>query len=65
MQFPELEQSIINLIKILQIVGGIIGIYIILWIINFFINIRRMKMLKRLENKIDLLDTKLNKLSKK
>jgi len=65
MQFPELEISILNLIKILQIVGGIIGLYLILWIINFFINLKRVKLLKNLETKIDVIDQKLNKLSKK
>ena len=65
MQFPELELSILNLIKILQIVGGIIGIYVLLWIINFFINLKRVKLLKNLETKIDIIDQKLNKLSKK
>jgi len=65
MQFPELELSILNLIKILQIVGGIIGLYVLLWIINFFINLKRVKLLKNLETKIDIIDQKLNKLSKK
>lgn len=63
--FPQLEKSINTLLLLIKVVGGIIGVYFLISIINFFINLRRNKLLKRLEEKIDSLEEKIDRLSKK
>ena len=60
----EILSGVDTLILIFQIIGGLVGVYLILWIIGFIVNIRRIKLLKRLEDKLDLLNKKIDNLSK-
>ena len=62
---PELEENFVGLIRILQIIGGAFVIYLIFWIVNFFINLKRIKLLKRIEKKMDILDKKLDRVDRR
>lgn len=62
--FPQLEKSINALLLIVKIVGGIIGAYFLISIINFFINLRRGKQLKQLIERLDENNNKLDSLLK-
>jgi len=63
--FPEFEQSMQSLIRIFQVIGGILGIYVIYWIVNTFINNRRIKVLKRILQNVEEINKKLDKKNKK
>ncbi len=60
--FPQLENSINSLVNILQIIGGIIGVYIVLWIIAAIINARRLRLLKTLLEELGETNKKLDTL---
>ncbi|MEM3074461.1 MAG: hypothetical protein QW727_00765 [Candidatus Pacearchaeota archaeon] len=62
---PPLEESIKTLTRILQILGGVIAIYVILWIVNFLIELKRFKLLKNIKDGIDITNKKLDKLLNK
>jgi len=62
---PELEEPIKNLVNILKIVGGVIGAYFILWLIGFAYSIRRTLLIKKMIEKLEVLEIKINKLSRK
>jgi len=57
-----LGESFDSLARILQILGGIAGVYLILWIIGTILNLRRTKLLKEVINKLDENNKKLDKL---
>ena len=62
---PELENTVNSLIKLLQVIGGIVGIWLILWIINFAYSIRRTLLIKKMIKKFEELEVKIDKLSRK
>ena len=62
---PDLVQPIGTLITVLQVIGGIIGVYLIFWLINAFINARRIKILTNLLNELKTVNKNLEKLIKK
>jgi hypothetical protein len=64
-QFPELAEPIANLTKMMKIVGGLFGVYLILWIVAFIYNIRKGVLLRRIIRRLDVLDGKIDKLSRK
>ncbi|MAG07524.1 hypothetical protein CMI46_01790 [Candidatus Pacearchaeota archaeon] len=64
-QFPDLESNVNGLIRILQVVGGIIGVYIILWTVNFIYSIRRTILIKKAMKRLEVLENKIDKLAKK
>jgi len=62
--FPSLEGPIKTLVVILQIIGGIIGIYLVFWMVNTFINARRVKVLKNILRNVEEINVKLSKRKK-
>ena len=64
-QFPELAEPITNLTKMMKIIGGLFGVYLILWIVGFIYNIRKGVLLRRIIKRLDVLDKKIDKLSRK
>jgi len=64
-QFPELEQNLIGLINILKILGGVLGVYILLWLINFVYSIKRTVLIKKMIERLEVIEAKLDKLSKR
>ncbi|MBS3072532.1 hypothetical protein J4477_01705 [Candidatus Pacearchaeota archaeon] len=60
----DFEQGFESLVKTLQILGGIAGIYLILWIIGTIFNIRRTKLLKEVISKLEQNNKKLDRLLK-
>ncbi|GEM_PF-5142730 len=60
----DLDGSFSNLVRLLQIIGGIFGIYVILWIISTIINLRRTILLKRIIIKLEENNKKLDRLIK-
>jgi len=61
---PELLEPIGALVTILQIIGGIIGIYVLFWVISSFINARRLKLLERMHNELKDVNKNLRTLIK-
>lgn len=59
-----IDGSFSNLVRLLQIIGGIFGIYVILWIISTIINLRRTMLLKRIIIKLEENNKKLDRLIK-
>ena len=59
--FPGLEGPIRTLITILQILGGLIGVYVIFWVINSFINARRIKILQKILANLEEINQKIGK----
>ncbi len=64
-QFPELAEPIANLTGILKILGGLFGVYLILWVIAFVFNIRKGILLKRIIKRLEVLEGKIDGLSRK
>mgnify|MGYP001611021406 CR=1 FL=1 len=62
---PELISSFGTLITILKTLGVIFIIYILFLIVDIIMNIRRNLMIKRMYEKVNDIDNKLNKLIKK
>ena len=62
---PELEVPIKSLVRILQFVGGIAAIWLILWMVNFAYSIRRTLLIKKMINKLEENNQKLDKLLRK
>lgn len=62
---PELEEPIRSLTRLMQIVGGILGVYFILWIVNFVYSIRRTLLIKKMIKKFEEIEIKIDKLSRK
>ncbi len=60
----DLDGSFSNLVRLLQIIGGIFGIYVILWIISTIINLRRTILLNRIIIKLEENNKKLDRLIK-
>ena len=58
--FPEIEQSMSTLIRLFQVIGGILGIYVIYWIITTFINNRKVKVLQKILQNLEEINKKLN-----
>ena len=58
---PELQGPINTLILILKVIGGIIGIYLIFWIINMIINARKVKYIKEILANVQEINQKLKK----
>ena len=54
-------ESMKMLITILQIVGGLVSIYLIFLIINLFFNIRKNKVMKEILNILKEINEKLDK----
>ncbi|HLD98563.1 MAG TPA: hypothetical protein VI815_04510 [Candidatus Nanoarchaeia archaeon] len=54
------EDSFRLLITIMQILGGLIGIYLIFWIVNFIFNIRKNKLLKEILRNLEEINEKFN-----
>jgi len=44
----------------MQILGGLIGIYLIFWIVNFIFNIRKNKLLKEILRNLEEINEKFN-----
>lgn len=57
---PELEAPLNSLIRILQVIGGIIGVYVLFWFVNMVINARRIKILKRMLTNLEEINAKLS-----
>ncbi|MFA5020366.1 MAG: hypothetical protein WC533_04705 [Candidatus Pacearchaeota archaeon] len=62
---PDFAESFNSIATILQIIGGIFGIYVIFWAINLFINFRKNKTLKNILKNTEEINAKLGKLLKK
>ena len=62
-QFPELAQSIDSMITTLKIIGGILGVYVLLWIVNFAYSIRRTLLIKKMIKKLEEMEIKIDKLT--
>jgi len=60
----DLDGSFSNLVRLLQIIGGIFGIYVILWIISTIINLRKTILLKKIIIKLEENNKKLDHLIK-
>lgn len=56
-----LEESIGALVTIFQIIGGLIGVYIIFWTISSFINARRNKVLRKILENVEEINKKLGR----
>ncbi len=62
---PELSESLKPLIRIFQIIGGLLGVYILFWTINVFVNTRRVRVLKKILENVEEINKKLGKGKKK
>lgn len=62
--FTSLQNSFSSLVMLFQILGGLLGIYLIYWTITLFINARKMKTLNKILEKLDEINKKLEKLTK-
>jgi hypothetical protein len=58
---PELQTNLDGLIILFQIIGGILGVYVIFWTINVFINARRVKALKMILKNVEEINKKIKK----
>lgn len=58
---PELEGPIKTLTLILKIIGGIIGVYVIIWFINMVINARNARVLKKILDNVEEINMKLGR----
>ena len=61
---PKVFESLLGLILILKAVGIAFILYVIYSFILLSLNLKRIKQLKRLEKKIERMDSKLNKILK-
>ncbi len=61
---PELENSISLILTLLKIIGGVIGVYLVFWIINFFINARRLNVLNKILDELQENNKKMDLLIK-
>jgi len=63
---PEILSNAEVLVTIFQIIGGLIGVYVIFWFINMVINARRVKLLEKILNELQEMNGKKpKKLDKK
>ena len=62
---PALENTLNTFINILKIVGGVVLAYLILWIISILINLKRTSLLKKLLEKLEENNEKLDSVLKK
>jgi hypothetical protein len=56
-----LTPAIDSLLFIFRIIGGLLGIYILFWIVNFFINLKKNNLLKQILAKLEEINKKLEK----
>jgi len=61
---PEVESSIALMLTLLKIIGGVIGVYLLFWIINFFINAKRLNILKKILEQLEENNKKMDMLIK-
>ena len=61
---PEVENSIALMLTLLKIIGGVIGVYLLFWIINFFINAKRLNILKKILEQLEEKNKKMDMLIK-
>jgi len=61
---PEVENSIALMLTLLKIIGGVIGVYLLFWIINFFINAKRLNVLKKILEELEENNKKMDMLIK-
>ena len=61
---PEVENSIALMLTLLKIIGGVIGVYLLFWIINFFINAKRLNILKKILEQLEENNKKMDMLIK-
>ncbi|MBS3066258.1 hypothetical protein J4205_00395 [Candidatus Pacearchaeota archaeon] len=59
-----IDGSFSSLVRLLQILGGIFGLYLIFWIISTVINLRRTILLKKIITQLDENNQKLDRLVK-
>jgi len=59
-----LENTVNTILFIIKIIGGLIGIYIVFWIVSAFINLKRSSRLKQLLEKLEETNEKLEILIK-
>ncbi|MEA3329810.1 MAG: hypothetical protein U9Q06_03640 [Nanoarchaeota archaeon] len=62
--FPEFETTFNSLITLFKIIGGILGIYVLFWIINVLINSRRIGVLNKILKNLEEINEKLGKSEK-
>ena len=58
----DLTEPIISLIRLLQILGGLLGLVVIYWVVATFINIRKTNVLKKILENLEEINKKLDKL---
>lgn len=59
-----IDGSFSSLVRLLQILGGIFGLYLIFWIISIIINLRKTILLKKIITQLDENNQKLDRLVK-
>jgi hypothetical protein len=56
---PDLAVTLGNLVRLIQIVLSIIGIYVLFWIISFLLNLRKNNVLKKILKNLEEINEKL------
>jgi len=56
-----LEENLKFLITIFQIIAGVVGVYLVFWLISLIINIRKNKILKKILLNLEEINKKLGK----
>ena len=56
-----LEENLKFLITLFQIIAGVVGVYLVFWLINLIINIRKNKILKQILSNLEEINDKLGK----
>ena len=56
-----LEENLKFLITMLQVIAGVVGIYLVFWLINIVINIRKNNILRQILSNLEEINEKLGK----
>jgi len=58
--FPQIEEGMRSLAFFFKVIGGVIGLYVIFWAINAFLNARKNKVLKGMLVNLQEINKKLS-----
>ncbi len=56
-----LEENLKFLITIFKVIAGVVGIYLVFWLINLILNIKKNRILKKILSNLEEINKKLGK----